>query len=236
MIVPVSKNYLKGHIPLDYCRLEGLEALDLYENNLVGRILSCFNAFQNLKHVHLSKNKLQGEFNIFSNNSYLELLDLRDNNFSGSIPKWLDSTSMITTLLLKGNHLQGTITPQLCHARFEKFGGDALINLEHSMESSNALDIYAWVRAEFTTKYNTYSYDGGILSYMSGVDLSCNHLSDEIPKELSNLTEINGLNLSHNHLTGVIPSEFSNLKNIESLYKHRTSARKKCLLMKQKAY
>ncbi|PHT30979.1 hypothetical protein CQW23_27316 [Capsicum baccatum] len=256
----LSRNHLKGHIPPDYCRLEGLEVLDLSENNLVGVIPSCFSAFRDLKHVHLSKNKLQGEFNMFSNSSYLQLLDLRDNIFSGSIPKWLGSTSDITILLLKGNRLQGTIPPLLCHARylrildlsqndllgpiphclrnimqkaptpfsssfgysvFVKFGADALINIESSMESFNRqimlLDIYAWVRAEFTTKYNTYSYEGDILSYMSGVDLSCNQLSGEIPKELGNLTEIHALNLSHNHLTGAIPSEFSNLQNIESL-------------------
>ncbi|PHT31144.1 hypothetical protein CQW23_27481 [Capsicum baccatum] len=254
----LSRNHLKGHIPPDYCRLEGLWVLDLSENNLAGMIPSCFSAFQYLKHVHLSKNMLQGEFNMFSNSSYLKLLDLRENNFSGSIPKWLGSTFDITILLLKGNRLQGTIPPLLCHARhlrmldishnnlsgpiphclgnitqqapitvelpyrifryvgFEKFGGDALINIEYSVESFN-LDIYARFIAVFTTKYNTYSYEGGILSYMSGVDLSCNQLSCEIPKELGNLTEIHGLNLSHNHLTGEIPSESSNLQNIESL-------------------
>ncbi|PHT99692.1 hypothetical protein BC332_29480 [Capsicum chinense] len=101
----LSRNHLKGHIPPDYCRLEGPEVLDLSENNLVVMIPSCFSAFRDLKHVHLSKNKLQGEFNMFSNSSYLQLLDLRDNNFSGSIPKWLGSTSDITILLLKGNRL-----------------------------------------------------------------------------------------------------------------------------------
>ncbi|XP_047257010.1 receptor-like protein 13 [Capsicum annuum] len=79
------------------------------------------------------------------------------------------------------------------------------------------VDTYASVGAEFTTKYNTYSYEGRMVDYMCGIDLSYNQLSGEIPKELSNLTEIHALNLSHNHLTGAIPSEFSNLQNIESL-------------------
>ncbi|PHT27544.1 hypothetical protein CQW23_32861 [Capsicum baccatum] len=242
-------NNFSGPIPQTLVTAPFLSSLDLSDNNF---------AFQYLKHVHLSKNKLQGEFNMFSNSSYLKLLDLRENNFSGSIPKWLGSTFDITILLLKGNCLQGIIPPLLCHAThlrmldishnnlsgpiphclgnitqqapitvelpyrifryvgFEKFGGDSLINIEYSMESFN-LNIYARFIAVFTTKYNTYSYEGGILSYMSGVDLSCNQLSGEIPKELGNLTEIHGLNLSHNHLTGAIPSEFSNLQNIESL-------------------
>ncbi|KAM3283261.1 hypothetical protein P3S67_026906 [Capsicum chacoense] len=265
-------NNFSGPIPQKLVTAPFLSILDLSDNNLSGNIPAWLGnislkylgfAFRDLKHVHLSKNKLQGEFNMFSNSSYLQLLDLRDNNFSGSIPKWLGSTSDIAILLLKGNRVQGTIPPLLCHASylrildlshndlsgpiphclgnimqqasitvglpyhifgyggFEKFGGDALINMEYSMISFNRQlvfqDIYAWVRAEFTTKYNTYSYEGDIISYMSGVDLSCNQLSGEIPKELSNLTEIHALNLSHNHLTGVIPSEFSNLQNIESL-------------------
>ncbi|PHT99699.1 hypothetical protein BC332_29487 [Capsicum chinense] len=192
----LSRNHLKGHIPPDYCRLE---ALDLCENNLVGVI------------------------------PYL-----RENNFSGAIPKWLGSTFDITILLLKGNHLQGTIPPLLYHASNNKkgavsltdayvtkvFGGDAVIGIESSIKRSleNMLvDTFAWVGAEFTTKYNTYSYEGRMVDYMCGIDLSYNQLSGEIPKELSNLTEIHALNLSHNHLTGAIPSEFSNLQNIESL-------------------
>ncbi|KAK4366923.1 hypothetical protein RND71_014803 [Anisodus tanguticus] len=261
-ILALSRNHLKGQVPPDYCRLERLEVLNLSENNLVGMIPTCFNALLNLKRVYLSKNKLQGEFNMFSN-SDIKVLDLTDNNFSGSIPKWLGALD-ITTLLLKGNRLHGTIPPQLCHASdlrmldlshnnlsgpiphclgnimqpasgatemypysssfgyigLQSFGGDALIDIKSSMQSSPIimfLDNYAWVGAEFTTKYNTYSYEGSIVDNMRGIDLSYNQLSGEIPKELSNLTEIRALNLSHNHISGTILSEFLNLQNIESL-------------------
>ncbi|KAM3327878.1 receptor-like protein 15 isoform X1 [Capsicum galapagoense] len=258
----LTRNHLTGHIPPDYCRLEGLEVLDLSENNLVGVIPSCFNASLALKHVFLSKNKLQGEFNMFSNSDHLQVLDLRENKFSGFVPKWFGSLG-ITTLLLKGNHLQGIIPRELClasklrimdlshnnisgpiphcfgnimqqhfiierypycpplgYAGFQMFGRDAVIDVESSMKSSSTHFFrynYPWIRAEFTTKYNTYSYEGRTVDYMTGIDLSCNQLSGEIPKELSNLTQIHALNLSHNHLTGAIPSEFSNLRNIESL-------------------
>ncbi|XP_022722901.1 receptor like protein 3-like [Durio zibethinus] len=72
-----------------------------------------------------------------------------------------------------------------------------------------------WI--EFTTKSVSYSYGGDILEYMSGIDLSCNRLTGQIPLELGNLSEIRSLNLSHNKLIGVIPSSFSKLKQIESL-------------------
>ncbi|KAL7238022.1 hypothetical protein ACSBR2_004175 [Camellia fascicularis] len=72
-------------------------------------------------------------------------------------------------------------------------------------------------KVEFTTKRGSYAYKGNILDYMSGVDLSCNHLTGEIPLEMGNLSNIHGLNLSRNNLFGSIPSTFSQLKQIESL-------------------
>ncbi|GMP61623.1 hypothetical protein CsSME_00024012 [Camellia sinensis var. sinensis] len=70
---------------------------------------------------------------------------------------------------------------------------------------------------EFTTKHGIYAYKGNILDYMSGVDLSCNHLTGEIPIEVGKLSNIHALNLSHNNLTGSIPRTFSHLRQIESL-------------------
>ncbi|KAJ8557417.1 hypothetical protein K7X08_003042 [Anisodus acutangulus] len=256
-----QKNHLKGPISEDYCRLEGLEVLDLSRNNIVGVVPSCFSASRNLQRVYLSKNNLRGQFDVFSNSLDLKVLDLSDNNFGGSIPKWLGSIE-ITTLLLKGKHLQGTIPTELCHTselrivdlshnnlsgpiphcfgnimqvegiseaypygpvfsypRLQAWGRDTVIYVEDSTEISTISfqDNYAWVGAEFTTKYNTYSYEGSIVDFVCGIDLSYSQLSGEILKELSNLTEIRALNLSHNHITGTILSEFLNLQNIESL-------------------
>lgn len=70
---------------------------------------------------------------------------------------------------------------------------------------------------EFVTKYRSGSYKGDILNFMSGLDLSCNNLTGEIPHELGNLSSLHALNLSHNELQGTIPKGFSNLSQIESL-------------------
>ncbi|KAG5574190.1 hypothetical protein H5410_054324 [Solanum commersonii] len=203
----LSYNNLSGNIP----SWLGLEVLDISENNLVGVIPSCFSSFRDLKHVYLSKNKLQGEFNMFSN-SDLRVLDLGDNNFSGSIPKWLGSFG-ITTLLLKGNHLQGTIPTELCHASDLR-----IMDLSHNnlsgpiprcfgniMQQEGVIVAYPYSPSFGYSVFQTFGGDAEI------------ELSGHIPKELSSLTQIRALNLSHNHITGTILSAFSKLLNIESL-------------------
>ena len=52
---------------------------------------------------------------------------------------------------------------------------------------------------------------------MSGLDLSFNKLTGEIPLELGQLSSIHAMNLSYNQLTGSIPKTFSNLTQLESL-------------------
>ncbi|GAB4831105.1 hypothetical protein Ancab_005115 [Ancistrocladus abbreviatus] len=70
---------------------------------------------------------------------------------------------------------------------------------------------------KFTTKSNTYTYEGNMLSYMIGIDLSCNALCGKIPPEIGSFSEIQVVNLSHNKFIGFIPETFSNLSQIESL-------------------
>ncbi|MFS7950726.1 putative non-specific serine/threonine protein kinase [Helianthus anomalus] len=70
---------------------------------------------------------------------------------------------------------------------------------------------------QFTTKRMSRPYKGIVLYLMSGLDLSYNKLSGDIPQELGLLSKIHVLNLSHNQLTGSIPVNFSNLASIESL-------------------
>jgi Leucine-rich repeat (LRR) protein len=49
------------------------------------------------------------------------------------------------------------------------------------------------------------------------IDLSCNKLTGEIPKEIGNLIGLVSLNLSRNNLSGEIPSQIGNLVSLEFL-------------------
>ncbi|KAB1669813.1 hypothetical protein ES319_1Z008100v1 [Gossypium barbadense] len=193
----LSKNAFEGNIPLCLSGMKDLSILDLSNNQLYGKvpeelitkgsltILRLSNNNFSGNHVHLHGNRLRGPLSLaFYNSSSLVTVDLRGNNLTGSIPKWIDTLSSLSVLLLKDNHFH---------------------------------DSYLEEVIEFTTKSGFYSYEGNILAYMTGIDLSCNNLTGHIPPELVNLSEIYSLNLSHNKLMGVIPSSFSKLHQIESL-------------------
>lgn len=68
----------------------------------------------------------------------------------------------------------------------------------------------------FATKGQQYTY-GPTVDLMSGIDLSGNLLSGEIPWELGNLSHIKSLNLSYNFFTGPIPASFADMSEMESL-------------------
>jgi hypothetical protein len=58
---------------------------------------------------------------------------------------------------------------------------------------------------------------GNIIWNLTGIDVSCNNFTGEIPREIGSLNMIKVLNHSHNILTGPILPTFSNLKEIQSL-------------------
>ncbi|KAG5225619.1 receptor protein [Salix suchowensis] len=227
----LSNNSLQGQIPGWIGNMSSLEFLDLSGNNLSGPLPPRFGASSKLRYVYLSRNKLQGPIATeFYNSSNILALDLSHNNLTGRIPKWIGRLSNLRFLLLSHNNLEGEIPVQLC--RLKQL---TLIDLSHNYLYGNIL---SWMISthpipyhntsydslsstqqsfEFTMKNATLLYTGSTIQKFSGIDLSCNNFTGEIPPEIGNLSTIKVLNLSHNSLIGPIPPTFSRLEEIESL-------------------
>ncbi|TXG61930.1 hypothetical protein EZV62_013293 [Acer yangbiense] len=199
LIMP--NNHLEGPIPPEFCQLKSLEVLNLAQNNISGNLPSCFNPPQ-IQQVHVSRNKLRGQLkDAFFNSSSLVTLDLGYNRFNGRIPNWIGQLSNLSYLILTHNNLEGEVPHLLCHLKHLR-----LIDLSHNNLSGQippCLDMTALhgdyhvafnttsstagapgaspmrkeETIEFTTKNISYSYQGRVLTYMSGVDLSCNKLT-----------------------------------------------------------
>ncbi|TYH00304.1 hypothetical protein ES288_A10G264500v1 [Gossypium darwinii] len=216
----LSNNQLEGSIPRDFCHIDGLKTLDVSENQLTGEIPNWVGTLSTLRVLHLKANFFTGEIPIeLCKLSSLSIVVLSQNNLSGPIPFCLSNLTLepndeksstraylaITSEFIRGDYREQT------EFEMSTFGG--LDEVFVPLFIKNPID----EKVDYTTKRASYIYKGNILKYMSGIDLSCNRLTGEIPIEIGNLSEIRSLNLSHNNLAGNIPSTFSRLNKIESL-------------------
>nr|GMC69040.1 LRR receptor-like serine/threonine-protein kinase GSO1 [Ipomoea batatas] len=210
--VHLSKNHLGGQLTHAFFNNSALVILDLSYNDFVGTIPEWIASVSNLSILLLKENRFDGKIPIqICQLMRLSVLDLSSNQLTGLIPKCLGKISL-------------EVTDEKSKAMVSMSAGFPFGSSILFYSSSRNDDFYIDVSAssappevEFTTKGNSYYYEGSILKYMSGIDISANRLIGEIPFELGNLTEIRALNLSHNKLNGTIPETFSKLHNIESL-------------------
>ncbi|CAL5401087.1 unnamed protein product [Camellia sinensis] len=241
----LSENNLSGSIPSCFNQLR-VKHVHLNRNQLSGPMTRAFYNSASLVTLDLSDNHLNGTIPRWIGSLHvLSILLLKFNNFEGEIPIQLCQLKQLSILDLSKNNFFGSIPPCFREIPFEtthekssletgyQMGGISTFSLWSFVEGSKSLGEHYMMdvgygtiifhsldvqqKVELTTKHGSYAYKGNILDYMSGVDLSCNQLTGEIPLEMGNLSNIRVLNLSYNNLFGSIPSTFSQLKQIESL-------------------
>ncbi|KAI5587075.1 hypothetical protein BDE02_05G007300 [Populus trichocarpa] len=208
-------NRLSGPLPYAFYNLSSLVTLDLGDNNLTGPIPNWIDSLSELSIFVLKSNQFNGKLpHQLCSLRKLSILDLSENNFSGLLPSCLSNLNFTAsdekTSVYTG---EGSLDDRSWEEIFASIGERGFFLLDKILLP----EISVRIAVELTTKKNFYTYEGGILSYMSALDLSCNRFTGEIPTEWGNLSGIHSLNLSQNNLTGLIPSSFFNLKQIESL-------------------
>ena len=120
---------LDGTLPAALGRLDGLERIDLYENDLSGKIPAEIGALSRLKYLLLSENDLTGKMpSELGGLSALRELNLSGNRLSGAIPAELGGLSGLSELWLRNNLLSGAIPSAL-----------GRLDLEYLFLSGNAL-------------------------------------------------------------------------------------------------
>ncbi|KAB2039739.1 hypothetical protein ES319_D02G031500v1 [Gossypium barbadense] len=207
--VHIHGNRLRGPLSLAFYNSSSIVTLDLRGNNLTGSIPKWIYTLSSLSVLLLKDNHFHGKVPVeLCKLHSLSIIDLSQNMFSGPIPSCLGNLSLLMqTKKILDTEFYGPIEE-------DETTRSMILNL--GMDSYYP-DSYLEEVIEFTTKSGFFLYEDNILSYMTGIDLSCNNLTGHIPPELGNLSEIHSLNLSHNKLTGVIPSSFAKLHQIESL-------------------
>ncbi|KAG5226020.1 receptor protein [Salix suchowensis] len=227
----ISENNLSGSLPSNFCSSGTMADVYLSKNKLEGSLTDAFDGCQSLDILDLSHNYFRGSIpGSIGSSLQLSFLLLGYNNLEGEIPRQLCELEKLSLIDLSNNHLFGHIPPCLKPTSKEQskmeeslnpfgnsLGGEYRQPQVLILPPAPVEDPSKNKSVEFTTKSISYPFRGIVLKYFTGIDLSCNNLTGEIPAELGNLSNIKVLNLSHNSLTGPIPSTFSNLKDIESL-------------------
>jgi len=124
-VLSVGSNSLTGKIYPATCKFTGLQFLDVSDNNFTGSIPNCDSKLT-LKFLNMSSNTLSGYPVVFLNSSNVVALDLRCNQFNGSLD-WIKCLSQIKILLLGGNTFEGQISHNLCHLQYLN-----IIDLSHN--------------------------------------------------------------------------------------------------------
>ncbi|KAM5586970.1 receptor-like protein EIX2 [Rosa sericea] len=149
----------------------------------------------------------------------LHVLDLGDNNFSGTIPKCLkemyslvesfsnvsyyDSYFEQITLMSKGTELTYNKTIFFVISLIDLSSNNLEVEIPEEVSSLVELGTLNLLRNHLSGQIPSKI---GNLRWLETLDLSHNQLSGPIPQSLSSLTSLSHLNLSYNNLAGRIPS------------------------------
>ncbi|KAL5789327.1 hypothetical protein ACOSQ2_004215 [Xanthoceras sorbifolium] len=236
-VLDISKNRLSGSIASS-TNLSSLRYLYMQKNALSGSIPNAFFRSSESIILHLRDNEFSGSIpnEIDDGLSNLQFLLFARNHLEGYVPHELCRLQNVSILDLSRNKLNGTIPSCFANMSFWLLESDDLIlSTEFAFDVPNRFSfasynftlyfekygsfraLYGKLEVDFVTKNRAESYNGSILQYMTGIDLSSNKLTGDVPSKFGYLQKIHAVNLSHNSLSGSIPESFSHLKSIESL-------------------
>ncbi|KAI3925336.1 hypothetical protein MKW92_018498 [Papaver armeniacum] len=234
VILDLSNNKLTGSIPTNIWNGSTLSVLNLGNNNLTGIVPKEIEFAETLENLLLYSNHLDGTINFIGRLCKLRQLNLANNNFGGNIPTTLGSLKELTILSLRSNKLGGPIPEEIIQlqnlcildlslnnlsGRIPKKLGN-LSGLIISNSCYNQLTSYGgfvdyqlslFTKGIAVQVKNVYDYSRSL------VDLSCNALEGNIPKEIGLIKALSSLNLSHNQFYNDIPENIGNLSALESL-------------------
>ncbi|KAG8480044.1 hypothetical protein CXB51_025162 [Gossypium anomalum] len=221
----VWRNQLSGKIPISISNASNLNMLQLDWNRLSGNVPS-FQKLDELSYLLLGTNHLgngrEGDLNFLCslvNNTKLESLDIRTNNFGGVLPKCISNfSSSLQFLEIENNKILGRIPD----------GIGNLINMGWLQVSQNQLSGPIPLNigriqklTSFDARYNfltgTIPYSIGNLTGLMYLALGVNNFQGNIPSSLGNCQNLLVLGLSYNNLSGSIPPQVLGLSSLSIL-------------------
>lgn len=169
-------------------------ALELGGLNLAGPISSSIGNLTFLRVLNLSANHFSGQIPPLNHLRKMQILDLRSNSLTGAIPDSLTNCSNLMKLHLSNNFLVGEIPLKI----------DLLSNLKELFLNVNNLT-------------GSIPTTLGNISNLEAINLFNNDITGSIPEELGKLSNVWGLALGFNRLSGRVPHAIFNMSSLKVL-------------------
>jgi len=222
-VINLRDNAFHAIIP-SFGTLNKLIELDLGMNRLEAGDWSFLSSLTNctqLAKLYLDANALQGVLpsSIGDLPNSLEVLLLRENEISGTIPYEIERLKNLQILYMEKNFLTGNIPYSLGH--ISNLFVLSLSQNELTGQIPLSLSNLSQLSELYLQENNLSGPIPGSLGNCKNLDklnLSCNNFDGSIPRLLFTLSSLDeGLDLSHNQLSGKIPLEIGSLINLDLL-------------------
>ncbi|CAL5374445.1 unnamed protein product [Camellia sinensis] len=184
--VDLSNNSLHGRFPSSTFKLVNLTSLILSSNNFYGELNMLCHAVS-LQILVLSSNSFNGSIPQCLGNfsTYFFVLDLRKNNFSGTIPNTFSKGNSFETINLNGNGFEGPVPKSLANCKMlqvldlgcNKFSN----NFPHWLEKLHSLQVLILRSNKFHGPMPTSKAKFPFLN-LQVMDLSDNYFTGPLPK------------------------------------------------------
>ncbi|CAL2276170.1 unnamed protein product [Prunus armeniaca] len=196
-ILDLYHNNLIGKLPKNTGKLSTLKLMLLHFNNLEGSLHPSLMNCTSLIELNLGFNNFEGEISTlnFSKLSQLSKLDLGSNFFRGHLPISLYSSKSLKAIRLSSNYLEG-----------------AMKILMGSKSLATLLLPYNFIGEEMPTDEDMVGFDG--FENLRILALGDCDLTGQIPMWLYKLKKLEILDMPFNRITGSIPSWLGTLPRL----------------------
>ena len=160
----ISNNSLIGGIPSMICNASSLRVLDISHNSLGGTVPQCLGNFSN----------------------QLVVMDLRMNNFHGTIPDTFVKGNWLTTLVFNGNQLEGQLPKSLVNCtelEVLDLGNNKIIDFfPNWLEALPKLKVLVLKSNRFHGHIGNHESSGEFFTKLRILDLSHNEFTGPLPR------------------------------------------------------
>ncbi|KAB2595922.1 LRR receptor-like serine/threonine-protein kinase [Pyrus ussuriensis x Pyrus communis] len=194
----IHSNKFRGTLPQCIANLSSsLVSFVIAENDIFGTIPNGMENMHNLESLMMFSNQFAGPIPPeIGKLPKLYQVGMAMNHLSGNVPSSFGNLSQLTNLYLQDNNLQGSIPSSLAGCHYLEILSLGRNNLRGTISPEVI---------------------GGLSSSYIFVDLSRNHLTGFVPKEVGHLINLEHFDVSGNMLSGEIPVSLGSCKTIQYL-------------------